>query len=66
MREKLGKRELDRKRIEDSQTLQLQDPNFRQGWPPPRPIPALRTAIPSASDLQQADPALQMLTACAH
>ena len=29
MKERLGKRELERKRIEDSKTLALQDPNFR-------------------------------------
>ncbi|KAL4457675.1 hypothetical protein ABPG75_012540 [Micractinium tetrahymenae] len=29
MRDKLGKRELERKRVEDSEKLQLEDPNFR-------------------------------------
>lgn len=36
LREKLGRRELDRKRIEDSEKLQLQDPNFRRGGPAAR------------------------------
>ena len=32
MRERLAKRELERKRIEDADRQQLEDPNFRRGW----------------------------------
>lgn len=31
MRERLARKELEKKRVEDAQRLQLEDPNFRQG-----------------------------------